>query len=144
METKEKILNEIAKNICNYWKLELPYIKYYGWQTAFYLDDEFITIDDDLIKYGNMQTLTYALIHEISHYVIYQYYKKGYIESNILKYPHNKAFCYMLYSNIEISGFHLKSYLKNAIEYPIVKKLLKQIDLEIKKTKKTWRKKDEK
>jgi len=135
METKEKALNKIAKNICSYWKLDLPYIKYYGWQTAFYLDDETITIDDDLFKYGNMLTLTYALIHEISHYIIYQYYKKGYINSNILKYPHNKAFCYMLYSNIEISGFYLKSYLKNAIEYPIVKKLLKQIDLEIKKFK---------
>jgi len=133
---KEEILTEIAEVVCSSWMLEVPYIKFYGWHTCFFLDDESITIDDDLLRFEKINVIIFALVHELSHYITYNFYKRNIINKRILKHPHNTDFCVVLYTNLKILNINLNTYIKNAIEYPVVKKILKELELNDEKTKK--------
>jgi len=130
VDFRKEIMIEIAEKICKSWGLEKPPINFYGWFTLFDLDNESVYIEDDLLKEKDIKKVVFALIHEISHYVIYQAWKQKLLITDIMKHPHNTDFCIVLYTNIKTAGFSIQSYLKNAIEYPIVKKILKEIEKE--------------
>jgi hypothetical protein len=126
VEKRKKEIFEIRDIICNFWNIEKIKINL-SWKTAFWLDNEIITIERGLFIADDLNIVLFAILHELSHYVVFKKWQDGWISNKILLRPHNKDFCNVLYANIKISGFNLQSYLQQAIEYPIVKKLLKKI-----------------
>jgi len=123
---RQKEIYEIRDKICNFWQVKKVKIHLF-WRTAFWLDNEIITIERGLFIENNINVMIFALIHELSHYIAFKRWQNGWISDKIILKPHNKDFCKILYTNIKISGFDLQSYLKNAIEYSTIKKLLKRI-----------------
>jgi predicted SprT family Zn-dependent metalloprotease len=127
IRTRQDEIYKIRDKLCDFWQLEKVKI-HLSWRTAFWLDNEIITIERGLFIEDNINVLLFALIHELTHYIAFKRWQDGWISNKILLRPHNKDFCNILYANIKILNFSLQSYLKNAIEYPIVKKLLKKIE----------------